>query len=202
MPRQPTHRTTARQRGAALVVGLIFLAMLSLMGVAAYMVANQEERMAGNARDRIRAFEAAEASLRDCESLLGGFGALPEFNGDNGMHEARDFSDPEIYKKYNGKHIYQEYGDDGDGSPGQWLGKNGGAVRVLPKVGGAPAIPDVAEQPRCIIERIVDIEVHRLGDARSGPQEIPTETIYRVTAMGYGTNLGTTANLQTMFRRP
>ena len=52
-----------RQRGAALVVGLILLAMLSLMGVAAYMVAVQEERMSGNARDRIRAFEAAEASV-------------------------------------------------------------------------------------------------------------------------------------------
>ena len=157
--------------------------------------------MAGNTRDRIRAFEAAEASLRDCESLLGGSGALPEFNGENGMHEARDLSDPEIYKKYKGKRIYEEYGDDTDGSPGQWLGKSGGSVRVIPQVGGVPAIPDVAEQPRCIIERI-EIETRRRSDERSGPPVTPSEFFYRITAVGYGTNPGTTANLQTTFRRP
>ena len=59
------HGKRANQRGAVLVVGLIFLAMLSLMGVAAYSVATQEEKMAGNTRDKLRAFEAAEASLRD-----------------------------------------------------------------------------------------------------------------------------------------
>ena len=170
----------SRQRGAALVVGLIFLAMLSLMGVAAYMVANQEERMSGNTRDRIRAFEAAEASLRDCEALLGGFGTLPNFNGSNGMHEAPAFGDPQIYETINWKT---------------------GSVRVIPQVGGAPAIPDVAVQPRCIIERIGEIERRDLSGARSMPQEVIIETIYRISSMGFGTNPTTTANLQTMFRR-
>ncbi|HEU0199686.1 MAG TPA: PilX N-terminal domain-containing pilus assembly protein, partial [Burkholderiaceae bacterium] len=48
-----------QERGAALVVGLVMLALLTLMGATAYSVATQEERMAGNARDRIRAYEAA-----------------------------------------------------------------------------------------------------------------------------------------------
>ena len=180
MAKQRTHRTPARQRGAALVVGLIFLAMLSLMGAAAYMVANQEERMAGNTRDRIRAFEAAEASLRDCEALLGGFGTLPSFNGTNGMHPAPAFGERQVYETID------------------WLK---GSVRVIPQAGGVPAIPDVAIQPRCIIERVDEIEIRRRSDERSGPQEVTIETIYRITAMGYGTNPGTTANLQTMFRR-
>ena len=178
----PTTATAARQRGAALVVGLVFLAMLSLMGVAAYMVATQEERLAGNTRDRIRAFEAAEASLRDCESLLGGFGSLPNFDGSNGMYVAPAVGTAQVYETV-------DWRDDS-------------AVRRIPQVGGADAIPDVAVQPRCIIERIGDIEVRRLSDARSGPQEVTIETIYRITAMGYGTNPGTTVNLQTMFRRP
>ena len=165
-----------RQRGAALVVGLIFLAMLSLMGVAAYMVANQEERMSGNTRDRIRAFEAAEASLRDCESLLGGFGTLPTFNGTNGMYQAPAFDQQQAYETVN------------------WT--NGASVRVIPT-----AIPDVALQPRCIIEQVGQIEVRRLSDARSGPLEVTIETIYRITAMGFGTNPSTAVNLQTMFRR-
>ena len=57
--------------------------MLSLMGVAAYMVANQEERMAGNARDRIRALELRDllrlaedgADARGGVLGLGGCGA-------------------------------------------------------------------------------------------------------------------------------
>jgi len=56
-----------RDSGAVLVVSLIFLAMLTLMGAAAYSVATQEERMTGSARDRTRAFEAAEFGLRACE---------------------------------------------------------------------------------------------------------------------------------------
>jgi len=165
-----------RQRGAALVVGLILLAMLSLMGVAVYMVANQEERMSGNTRDRIRAFEAAEASLRDCESLLGGFGTLPAFDGTQaGMHAAPAFDQKQVYQTID------------------WLK---GSVRVIPT-----AIPDVAIQPRCIIEQVGEIEVRRMSDARSGPQEVTIETVYRITAMGYGTNASTSANLQTMFRR-
>lgn len=131
--------------------------------------------MSGNTRDRIRAFEAAEASLRDCEALLGGFGTLPTFDGTNGMHEAPAFGDAQVYETID------------------W---RGGSVRVIPT-----AIPDVAVQPRCIIERVGEIEVRRLSDARSGPQEVTLETIYRVTAMGYGTSPSTAVNLQTMFRR-
>ena len=59
-----------RERGIALIVGLIILAVLSMIGVAAFSVSTQEERMAGNSRDRIRAFEAAEAALRSCESFV------------------------------------------------------------------------------------------------------------------------------------
>lgn len=169
-------RNPGRQRGAALVVGLIVLAMLTLMGLAAYMVATQEERMSGNTRDRIRAFEAAEASLRDCESLLGGFGTLPKFDGSQaGMHEAVAVDQKQVY---------------------QTIDWRNGSVRVIPT-----AIPDVAVQPRCIVERIGELEVRDLTGARSGPQEVTIETIYRVTAMGYGTNSSTTVNLQTMFRR-
>ena len=161
------------QRGAALVVGLIFLAMLSLMGVAAYTVATQEERMAGNTRDRIRAFEAAEASLRDCESLVAGFGALPNFNGTNGMHVAAAYGTDQVFETVD------------------WIS---GSVRPIPN-----AVTGVSRQPRCIIERIDDIwlDPEALGDPL---KKIP-ETIYRITARGFGVGDASTATLQTYFRR-
>ena len=62
----------ASHRGIALIIGLVILAILSMIGVAAFSVSTQEERMAGNSRDRIRAFEAAEAALRECEEYVKG----------------------------------------------------------------------------------------------------------------------------------
>ena len=56
-----------RQQGIALIVGLVILVILALLGTTAYSVATQEERMAGNARDHARAFQAAESALRECE---------------------------------------------------------------------------------------------------------------------------------------
>ena len=65
-PTFPGHR----QRGIALVVGLVILVILALLGTTAYSVATQEERMAGNARDHARAFQAAELALRECENQV------------------------------------------------------------------------------------------------------------------------------------
>lgn len=51
-------------------MGMIMLALLSLLGLAAFGTGVMEQRMAANARDRIRAFEAAEAGLVACEARL------------------------------------------------------------------------------------------------------------------------------------
>jgi len=59
-----------RQRGAALVVALIMLLVMTVLGVAAMQVTRMEERMAGNSRDVNLAFQAAEAGLRDAENRL------------------------------------------------------------------------------------------------------------------------------------
>lgn len=60
------------QRGATLMVALIFLVVLSLLGVAAVQNNTFQEKMAGNSRDRELAFEAAEAALRDASANLVG----------------------------------------------------------------------------------------------------------------------------------
>lgn len=59
-----------QQRGAALVMGMVLLVLMSLLGLTAMGTAVLETRMATHARDRIRAFEAAEAGLKACEARL------------------------------------------------------------------------------------------------------------------------------------
>jgi len=62
-----SHAWRTKQSGAALIVGLIFLVILTLLGLTAMQTGIMEERMAGNSRDRNLAFQAAEAAMRDAE---------------------------------------------------------------------------------------------------------------------------------------
>lgn len=61
------HSLPGRQKGVALIVALVFLAVLALLGVTIARNSTMEERMAGNTRDRDLAFQAAEAALKDAE---------------------------------------------------------------------------------------------------------------------------------------
>lgn len=60
------------QRGAALIIGLIFLVLLTLIGVTAMQSTTMEEKMAGNMRERDRAFQGAESALRSAELAVMG----------------------------------------------------------------------------------------------------------------------------------
>ena len=70
----------AKQSGMVLMVSLIFLVLLTLLAVSAMHGTILQERMAGNTRDRMLAFQAAEAALRTGESLLGN-ASLPSGTG-------------------------------------------------------------------------------------------------------------------------
>lgn len=67
-----------RQAGVALLTGLIFMVVLTLLALAAMRTTTLEERMAGNARDRDMAFQSAEAALRAGEQVVSG-ATLPAF---------------------------------------------------------------------------------------------------------------------------
>ena len=55
------------QAGVSLVIVLLFLLVMTVLGITAVRTSNLEEKMSGNERDRAIAFEAAEATLRDAE---------------------------------------------------------------------------------------------------------------------------------------
>lgn len=62
----------------ALITGLIFMVVLTLLALAAMRTTTLEERMSGNARDRDLAFQSAEAALRAGEQVVSG-ATLPAF---------------------------------------------------------------------------------------------------------------------------
>lgn len=59
-----------RQQGSVLLVSLIFLLLLTIVGVSAMNITSLEERMAGNYRDQDLAFQAAEAALLEGEQYI------------------------------------------------------------------------------------------------------------------------------------
>lgn len=61
---------TQRQRGAVLIISLIFLLVLTLIGVSAMQGTTMQERMSANMQDRNVAFQASEAALRAGEDWL------------------------------------------------------------------------------------------------------------------------------------
>ncbi len=178
----PSPQAVHSQAGAVLVVGLVFLALLSLMGATAYSIATQEERMAGNTRDKIRAFEAAEAALRSCEAQVvtttlptftdvgtGGFyskDAVPVDQGNPPKHADPSFS---------------------------WTAT--GFIREVTGMSG-----ELAVTPRCIVEQFAEQE-DLSGSLRAGRPRAPGYTPYLTTARGVGVNPGTQVILQSTLVR-
>jgi type IV pilus assembly protein PilX len=160
------------QRGIALIIGLIILAVLSLIGVAAFSVSTQEERMAGNSRDRIRAFEAAEAALRDCENFAVN---SAKFDGTDGSYTA-----PQAPLASNTEQIVD------------WTNPGSFTIRAVPTA--TIQNPEWSQQPMCVVEQFL------VQSKRNDPSSpVQTTPIAHVTAQGYGTNRNTVVKLESYY---
>jgi len=73
------------QIGSALIISLVFLLLLTMIGVASIQDSTLQERMAGNERDRNLAFQAAEAALRAGEDRLKQSGLVFSSSGTGGL---------------------------------------------------------------------------------------------------------------------
>lgn len=62
--------TSSNQRGMALLVSLVFLLLLTLIGISSMQNANLQEKMASSVTQRNQSFQAAEAALRIGESAV------------------------------------------------------------------------------------------------------------------------------------
>jgi type IV pilus assembly protein PilX len=58
------------QRGAALIIALVLLAVMTILGLSVLRSTLMDERMSGSLYDRSLAFQAAEGALREAEARL------------------------------------------------------------------------------------------------------------------------------------
>lgn len=174
------------QQGAALVIALIFLLILTIIGVTSMQSTTLEEKMAGNVRDRELGFQAAEAALRDGEEFLQQT-TLPVFAGEITVDDDGDITVNDTGA--DGLFLWSE----GAGRAQTWLQywADAGNTVLAPD----DALDDVAEQPGYVIEELPP----ELPLAPDEPLADPE--FYRVTARGVGGTTDAVVILQATYRR-
>ncbi len=182
----------SRQSGAALISGLIFLVVLTMIGVTAARMSTLEERMSGNMRDRSIAMQAAELALRDAERDIMGSGSgtnprAPAISGISGFVADCDADNT------------SNTDDDGlcYGGPLAWATATWTAANWATNIASAPTsvaygdftgAPDIAglsAQPRYLIEGM-----------RKTPPGNTEKYFYRITVRAQGVNPNSVVWLQ------
>lgn len=173
----------ARQRGAILIFCLVFLLILTMMGVASMESTVLEERMAGNMQDYNAAFQAAETSLQTAENWLAGQTAWPATSADGStLVWTRDTMDPDAADSL---HWWQ----DADRQSHEWWEDN--AEEVADAEG-------VATEPHYVIEEFADINTGQSLAIGTGLQS-RVRVFHRITARGTGTSDSSVVQLQSTF---
>ena len=179
------HLQRTRQKGAILVFCLVFLAVLTTLGMTGMESTILEERMSGNMRDYSVAFQAAESALKSAEIWLEGQVTLPITSTDGTTTVwAEDAMDPDAA---DGAYWW----DHANINPAWWAA-NADAIA---------GIVDVASQPLYIIE-----DYHTATSGQSigiggGEITVPRE-FHRITARGVGAATTTMVTLQSTFVKP
>ena len=182
----------ARPRGFSLLAILVMMVVLSFLALAAMNTSIVQERMAGNARDKNVALQAAEAVLRDAEADI-------EAN----LDATSGFSDACT----TGLCVPPSMTASGAQSAPLWQSASwdaksrayGSRTGNAPLLG--PANEALSSQPRYFIEMLPSLPPGAGGSACMGCTTVPTEKAraYRITVRASGVRPSTVVMLQSVF---
>jgi type IV pilus assembly protein PilX len=79
-----------RQRGAALILSLLMLLILTLLAVSSMQGTIMQERMVSGAREGMMSLEVAESGLRDAEAAIDNINVLSVFDGSGELYGRND----------------------------------------------------------------------------------------------------------------
>lgn len=171
MTEQKPIATQYAQQGSALLVSLVMLLLLSLIAVAGMQTTIMQERMSSNLADRELAFQAAEAALRDAETMLR-TNPPATINNKDGLYDVNSDNKPDW--------------------TGDTLVDGQGAITISNDLAG------VASQPRYYVEQIDSF--FPAGTNTEAGTPVPPVVFYRVTALGTGGNSDTHVVVSSVFR--
>lgn len=165
-----------QQQGMVLVVTLVLMLILTIIATSSMQVSTMQERIAGNTRDTVTAFQAAETAIRQAENILEG-ASLGAFNGSDGRYEVCSPDD---------KRVACQKPDWKNRESSGWVGIEN-------------EITHVAKQPEYIVEKYSAVKNPEASLDADKP--LDTFEFYRVTARGYGVSDNSLVVLQSTYRR-
>lgn len=189
------HGRYQREHGFSLITTLVLLVIASLLGVAASQLVLMSERSSRYDRDRLIAFQAAEAALLDAEMDIRGPGSIraalfsplsitgfedgcSNSSATKGMCLPAGTGEKPVWATVSFTDIYRTVGFGDFTGRHYAAGQNG----VQP-----------ARAPRYLIEVI--------EDHSPGGNAVVQRNLYRVTAVGFGPREDTQVMLQMFFRK-
>jgi type IV pilus assembly protein PilX len=168
----------AKQRGSVLVVGLVFLAVMTAIVLAVMRSSTLEERMAANSRNAQIALQAAEAMVREAEATAFTGGAPLEPFDDTAFVAG-------CAKGY--------CANNTSATTPLWQSVNwSSAANKTRTVSTATTVSGVASQPRYVVELLPNAE-----DGVAGG--ICPLMMFRITAQGVGQD-GSEAFVESIYR--
>jgi type IV pilus assembly protein PilX len=165
----------SREQGLVLVTGLIFLLILTIIGITAMNSTVLSEKMAQNLRDANSAFSASESALTDGERWVQSQTVVPTVVTSCGTPPCQVWAYGTL-----GNSFYQ--------NSSSWWQSNARPFSIT--------LPGVATQPRYIIELYSIVPYELSPDAYSKGSGY---YYYRVTAHGVGATSNSLVNVQSMF---
>jgi len=172
------------QKGAVLIVSMIILLLLTMLGVTSMRNTALEERMAGNARDRHVAFEAAESALADAEDFLSTVATTGSFDtdGSDGLYDDNEaFANIETFVDWSGTVPERGY-------------------RTASSIGTSQGL---ATPPKYVIQHVnsygTEADDTNVGDGYGQGTGGGTTGLFRVTARGTGSSDNSVVILQSVF---
>lgn len=172
---------STRQGGAALITGLVFLVILTLLGFSASRGVIMQELIARNFRDQDLALQAAEAALKDAEACI-------RLNGTRLQVQANCMSAGASVP--NNPYSQTQAGDP---TSATWVNNatpygTGTSASALTLPSGA-----LAQAPQYIIAVAATTQCLTCSPAQ--------RTAYQITALGTGINSNTRKILQSVYVR-
>ncbi len=193
-----------QQSGVVLVISLIMLLALTLIGVTSSSVTGLQEKMAANTKDINLAFQAAEAALRNAETVIKDrptdFAAMRKLTATDPAQGKSGY-----YSKLNDNETSTTGATTKSPEPDYYSTVDWSSTKVISYSGTKPV--GTAKTPVYIIE---EIKSEPLANSSTddtleagGPQTASGRfnVWMRITAHGWGSNENSVVTLQSIARR-
>ncbi|HLB30144.1 MAG TPA: PilX N-terminal domain-containing pilus assembly protein [Gammaproteobacteria bacterium] len=161
-----------KHTGAALIVCLMLLLIMTLIGVSAITSSTMQEKMAGNVLNKHLSFQAAETALRTGETVAAGLAADAVFNGTGGLYPRTNVDDVDYPVWENAANWVDVASDPALAQQPQYIIENFG---IAPR--DANCMLEVPLKAGCLLP------------------------VYRVSAQGWGLNTNAVSLIQTTYKQ-